>query len=137
MKEITIKSEINNVSVVTQMVEEYLEEHDVSPKVIVQFNIAIDELFSNICYYAYKEPGDVTVAVDITDEPRAVELVFCDGGIPYNPLEKEDPDVTLSAEERQIGGLGIFMVKKSMDQMIYSYEDGKNILRLVKNLFCG
>lgn len=134
MKEITLKADINNIPQVTEFVECYLEENNVSPKVMIQFNIVIDELFSNICYYAYENLGDVKVSVDVTDNPKTVELVFCDWGVPYNPLSKDDPDVTLSAEERQIGGLGIFMVKKSMDQVIYAYEDGKNILKLVKNL---
>lgn len=134
MKEITLKSDINNIPQVTELVESYLEENEVPPKVMMQFNIAIDELFSNICYYAYEEPGDVKVSIDITDDPKAVELEFRDWGVPYDPLNKEDPDVTLSAEERQIGGLGIFMVKKTMDEMSYSYEDGQNILKLVKNL---
>lgn len=63
-----------------------------------------------------------------------ISITFSDSGKPYNPLEKPDPDVTLSAEERSIGGLGIFMVKKSMDDMRYEYKDGQNILTITKRL---
>ena len=78
--------------------------------------------------------GDAVISLRRTEDPRAVEITFTDSGIPYDPLAKADPDVTLSAEERQIGGLGIYMVKKSMDEMKYRYEDGKNILTIRKNL---
>ena len=67
-------------------------------------------------------------------ESLTASLTFIDSGVPYNPLKKDDPDTTLSAEDRKIGGLGIFLVKKSMDDMRYEFKDGKNILTLVKKL---
>jgi len=73
-----------------------------------------------------------TITVEFFKDPNAIKVVFEDSGTPYNPLQKPDPDVTLSSEERQIGGLGVYMVKKSMDEMTYEYEDGKNILTIVK-----
>ena len=95
-------------------------------------DIAIDELFGNIAHYAYgKDTGEATVRVEVTEEPSVI-ITFIDSGIPYNPLEKPDPDVAQSLEERQIGGLGIFMVKKSMDDITYEYKDGQNILRIKK-----
>ena len=100
----------------------------------MQVNVAIDELFSNIAYYAYEAEGDATVRVEIIEESMEIVLTFLDNGIPYNPLEKEDPDTTLSAEEREIGGLGIFMVKKTMDDVKYEYKDGQNILKIVKKM---
>ncbi|MBP5242920.1 MAG: ATP-binding protein, partial [Clostridia bacterium] len=78
--------------------------------------------------------GKAGIRIEIMDEQKAVIITFTDCGIPYNPLLKQDPDVTLSAEEREIGGLGIFMAKKTMDDVSYRYEDGKNILKLKKNL---
>ena len=96
-------------------------------------DIAIDEIFGNIASYAYAPgTGKVTVQIRVDDKARAVRITFIDSGVPYNPLAKEDPNVKLSAEERKIGGLGIFLVKKSMDDMIYEYKDGKNRLTLVK-----
>jgi anti-sigma regulatory factor (Ser/Thr protein kinase) len=72
--------------------------------------------------------------VEVTEDPLAVVITFIDKGVPYDPLAKEDPDITLSAEERGIGGLGIYMVKKSMDDIIYEYKDGQNILKIKKYL---
>ena len=95
----------------------------------------IDELFGNIAHYAYKpETGPATVRVEVTETPISVIVTFIDHGIPYDPLKKDDPDVTLSAEERAIGGLGIFMVKKTMDEITYEYKDGQNILSIRKDL---
>ena len=102
-------------------------------KAQMQINIAIDEIFSNISYYAYQpNTGDVTVQLEISEEPAEVTITFIDQGIPYDPFSQEEPDTTLSADERKIGGLGIFMVKKSMDDLSYEYKDGKNILKMKK-----
>lgn len=133
MKEITVDATIDNIGVVTDFVDEFLEEADCPMKAKMQLDIAIDELFGNIAHYAYREEtGNATVRVEMLEAPKAVCVTFIDSGIPYNPLEKPDPDVTLSAEERAIGGLGIFMVKKNMDDMQYDYCDGQNRLRIIK-----
>lgn len=133
MKEITLEAKISNIEKVTHFVEEFLEEVSAPLKTQTQINVAIDELFSNIAHYAYgEEGGEATIRVSVTNNPQKVEVVFIDNGVPYNPLEKEDPDIALSAEERQIGGLGIFMVKKLMDDIDYKYTDGKNILTIKK-----
>ena len=80
------------------------------------------------------ETGNATIRVEIIKEPLSAVLTFIDNGVPYDPLAKEDPDVSLTAEERQIGGLGIFMVKKSMDDVEYEYKNGQNILRIKKGM---
>ena len=96
---------------------------------------AVDEIFSNIANYAYKPvDGKATVGFADSNENRQVEIVFEDSGKPYNPLKKEDPDVNLPIEERDIGGLGILIVKKSMDEVLYEYKDKKNILTLRKKI---
>ena len=101
----------------------------------MQIDVAVEEIFMNIASYAYAPAtGTAQVILTLCEEPRGVEITFIDGGVPYDPLAKEDPDVTLSAQERQIGGLGIFMVKKTMDAMTYEYRDQKNILK-IKKLF--
>ena len=116
-------------------VDERLEALDCPPKAQMQIDVAIDELFGNIAHYAYEHgTGPATVRVDVEQQPLAVRITFIDHGKPYDPLAKEDPDVTLSAEERQIGGLGIFMVKKTMDDVKYEYRDGQNILTDKKRL---
>jgi anti-sigma regulatory factor (Ser/Thr protein kinase) len=99
----------------------------------MQIDVAVDELFGNIARYAYPEgAGRATVRIEPDPERQEVSITFLDRGIPYDPLQKEDPDVTLSAEERKIGGLGIYIVKKSMDAVSYRYEDGQNILCILK-----
>ena len=104
-------------------------------KAQMQIDIAIDELFGNIAHYAYNpEIGQATVLVEVVEDPLSVVITFIDNGVPYDPLAKADPDTTLSAEEREIGGLGIYMVKKSMDDITYEYKAGQNILTIKKNL---
>lgn len=135
MKELTINATVENIEKVTAFVDEQLEALDCPMKAQTQIDIAIDELFSNIAHYAYDpEVGPATVRVEVTQDPLAVVVTFIDNGKQYDPLAKEDPDVTLSAEERDIGGLGIYIVKKSMDEITYEYKDGKNILRIKKNI---
>ena len=135
MKELTIAATVENIETVTDFVNEQLEALDCPMKAQMQIDIAIDELFSNIAHYAYNpDVGEATVRVEVTEDPLAVVITFIDNGVPYDPLAKADPDTTLSAEERDIGGLGIYMVKKSMDDIAYEYKDGHNILKIKKNL---
>lgn len=133
MKELTIAATVENIEAVTDFVNEQLEMLDCPMKAQMQIDIAIDELFGNIAQYAYKpNVGEATVTVDTLDNPSGAVITFIDSGIAYNPLESEEPDITLSAEDRPVGGLGIFMVKKSMDEVAYEYKDGQNILSIKK-----
>ena len=135
MKELNIAATVENIETVTDFVNEQLEAYDCPMKAQMQIDIAIDELFGNIAHYAYNpEIGKATVRVEVTEDPLAVVITFIDNGVPYDPLAKADPDTTLSAEEREIGGLGIYMVKKTMDEITYEYRDGQNILAIKKNL---
>ena len=135
MKELTIEATVENIEIVTDFVNEQLEAFDCPMKAQIQIDIAIDELFGNIAHYAYNpEIGQATVRVEVIEEPLSVVITFIDNGVPYDPLLKTDPDTTLSAEERDIGGLGIYMVKKTMDEITYEYKDGHNILKIKKNL---
>ena len=135
MKELTVDAAIENIPAVTAFVEEQLEQYNCPMKAQMQIDIAIDELFSNIAQYAYTpKTGKATVRVEVTENPMAVVITFIDNGIPYDPLAKADPNVSLPADERQIGGLGIFMVKKSMDDISYEYKDGQNILTIKKHI---
>ena len=97
--------------------------------------VAIEEVFVNVAHYAYGEgDGDVTLNIGFDKETRNVVFEMIDSGIQFNPLLKPDPDITLSAQEREIGGLGIFITKKTMDSVTYAYENGKNILTMVKKI---
>ena len=135
MKELTIDATVENIVTVTSFVEAELEALDCPMKAQMQIAVAIDELFGNIAHYAYNpDVGPATVRVEVMKSPLAVVITFIDNGVQYDPLARQDPDTTLSAEEREIGGLGIYMVKKSMDEITYSYKDGQNILQIRKNI---
>jgi len=133
--ELTIDAKVENLDSVLAFVDENLEKLDCSPKTQMQIDVAVEEIFVNIAHYAYgDETGKATVRFEKASDPTAALITFIDSGTPYDPLQKADPDVTLSAEERQIGGLGIYMVKKSMDGMKYEYVNGKNVLSIKKNI---
>ncbi len=135
MKELTIDATVENIETVTMFVDEQLAQMNCPLKAQMQIDIAIDELFGNIAHYAYNpETGPATVRIDVLQDPLSVVVTFIDNGKAYDPLAREDPNVALTAEEREIGGLGIYMVKKCMDEISYEYKDGKNILRIKKKI---
>lgn len=120
---------------VLSFVEEELEKRFCNMKTQMMISVMVEEIFVNIASYAYPDSkGTATIRLEFDDENN-VTISFIDSGIPFNPLAKEDPDITLSAEERDIGGLGIYMVKKSMDDVNYVREDNKNILSIKKGLY--
>lgn len=134
-KELDVEAVEENLRKVMDFIDGKLEAIGCSMKAQMQVDIASEEVFVNICKYAYHPGrGRAVVRVEVSEEPVQVKITFVDHGKPYDPLQKDDPDVTLSAEEREIGGLGIFMVKQTMDAIEYEYKDGSNILTLVKNL---
>ena len=133
MQERTFEAKVENLDQALAFVDECLEPLGASMKAQMQIDVAVEELFVNVASYAYA-PGTGPITLRVEPEDGAVAITLVDRGTPYDPLEKADPDVTLSAEDRQIGGLGIFMVKKSMDAMEYRREDGCNILTIRKKL---
>jgi len=135
MKQLEIAAVVDNLPDVLAFVDEELEGADCPMKVQLQIDIAVEEIFVNIAHYAYTpDIGNATVRISIEGSQPAAVITFLDRGMPYDPLAREDPDVTLSAEKRKIGGLGIYMVKKSMDNVSYEYTDGFNMLTLTKIL---
>ena len=133
--EIEIEAKGDNLPKVLSFVETHLDNIGCMPKVSMQVSIAVEEIFVNIANYAYApEVGKVTVKVEISEDPVAIIITFMDNGKPFDPTKKNDPDISLSADERDIGGLGIFMTKKIMDDVTYEYVDGKNILTLKKGI---
>ncbi|MCR5654183.1 MAG: ATP-binding protein [Lachnospiraceae bacterium] len=134
MKELTVDAKVENLDEVLAFLREELEAHDCPPAKEMQMEVAAEELFVNVANYAYDGgDGKITVSIDVA-EGNSCEISFKDSGAPFDPLAKEDPDVTLSAEERPIGGLGIYMVKKSMDAVEYEYRNGQNVLLIRKIL---
>lgn len=121
------------LSSVISFVESELEEAGANMKSLMQICVAVEEIFVNVAHYAYPgKNGDVSLSIDVKNS--VATLVFTDSGIPFNPLEKDDPDITLSAEDRNIGGLGIFMVKKSMDEVRYERLEDRNVFTMVKGV---
>ena len=135
MADLTVDALVSNLDQVLAFVDGQLEMMDCSMKAQMQIDVAVEEIYVNIANYAYApETGKAYISVRPDPENASVTIEFRDNGIPFDPLAKADPDVTLSAEERKIGGLGIYMVKKSMDAMEYSRKDGQNILTITKKL---
>ncbi len=135
MEELRLQASDETLYTVLDAIEKQLDANECPETIKSIMLIAVEEIFVNIAHYAYGgKSGEAVVNLDIRNDPKSCRVVLQDRGIPYNPLEKADPDITLSAEERDIGGLGIYMVKQSMDRVEYRYEDGCNILMLEKNL---
>ena len=131
MKEIVLDAKVDNLSQLLSIIDEELENAGCSMKGQMQIDVAVEEIFVNVASYAYEDGnGSCTIQVETDPVNSYVTITFIDEGIPYNPLAKEDPDVTLSADEREIGGLGIFIVKKSMDKTAYERKDNKNIFSM-------
>lgn len=121
--------ELNNVIAFTEGV---LEEVACPMKLTMPLLVSIEEIFVNVAHYAYADGGDVILEIDHDVENRKLTFRFIDDGVPFDPLAKPDPDLTLSADEREIGGLGIYMMKQTMDEVEYVYEDNRNILTMIK-----
>ncbi len=135
MSELTVKADANKLNEVLDFVDEQLDQAGCELKIKLKIDIAVEELFVNIANYAYKGiVGNATICMDITPDPLKATITFIDNGTPFNPLKKPDPDITLIAEKRAIGGLGIYMVKKSMDEVLYEYAGGENRLTIKKKL---
>ena len=123
------------LSEVLGFVDEMLEKYECPMKIQTAVCVAIEEVFVNVARYAYKtEEGDVSLGVGFDDGSRTITFRMADKGVPFDPLKKPDPDITLSADEREIGGLGIFITKKTMDSVTYAYENGENVLTMIKKI---
>ena len=135
MEKITVDAVLENLQTVIDFATEKLEARDCSMKIIMQTELVVEEIFVNIANYAYHpEIGSATFCMEFMEEPATLLMTFIDGGKAYNPLEQASPDTTLELDKREIGGLGIFLVKKNVDEITYEYTDEKNILRMKKFL---
>lgn len=135
-KEIIVPATLDELDNVLSMVEGSLEDAECPMKLILQIAVCVEEVFVNVVNYAYcDEMGDCNISIKIEkdEEKSNAVITVSDKGLPFNPLDKEDPDITLSADEREIGGLGIFMVKKTMDKIFYANTCQKNVLIMEKS----
>ena len=131
----TFPAKVEALSDVLGFVDQTLESFECPMKIQTAVCVAIEEVFVNVAHYAYGDgEGDMTLGIGFDAESREITFVMTDKGTPFDPLKKPDPDITLSAEEREIGGLGIFIAKKTMDTITYAYENGENVLTMIKKI---
>ena len=131
----TFKAQTEALSDILGFVDLMLEKYECPMKIQTATCVAIEEVFVNVARYAYGNgEGDVTLGIGFDKESRNITFRMRDKGVPFDPLLKPDPDITLSAEEREIGGLGIFITKKTMDTVEYTYENGENTLTMIKKI---
>ncbi|MBQ1509903.1 MAG: ATP-binding protein [Selenomonadaceae bacterium] len=134
-KELVLEATVENLSVVNAFIDELLASVEYSLKKRFQLDLVVEEIFVNIANYAYGEgTGQAVLRFSLQQDPPKMKIVFMDEGVAYDPLAKDEPDVTLPIEERNIGGLGIFLVKKNVEDIQYERKDGKNILTIYKDL---
>lgn len=135
IKKLVLEAKVENLVAVNEFVDEILQPLNCSMKIQMQLELAVEEIFVNIANYAYGEgTGKAFITGRILENPLRLELVFMDEGTPYNPLVRKDPDLEQKMEDRAIGGLGIYLVKKNVEEITYSYQEGKNVLTLCKNI---
>ncbi|MBR0152084.1 MAG: ATP-binding protein [Synergistaceae bacterium] len=130
MKELITEASTEKLDEVLDFIDGFLNEWECPMRVMTQINIAAEEIFVNIAHYS----GSENAKISIGKSGDMAEITFTDSGIPYNPLARPDPDVTLPAEKRRIGGLGIYIVKKSMDEVSYDYRNGHNVFTIRKRI---
>ena len=131
----TFPAKTEALSDVLGYVEQMLDSFECPIKIQVALCVAIEEVFVNVAHYAYGEgEGNMSLGIGFDEESRAITFRMTDKGIPFDPLKKPDPDISLSADEREIGGLGIFITKKTMDSLTYTYENNENILTMIKKI---
>ena len=131
----TFPAKIDALSDVLGFVDQTLESCECPMKIQTAICVAIEEVFVNVAHYAYGDgEGNVTLGIGFDAQSHEITFRMADQGTPFDPLAKPDPDITLSAEDREIGGLGIFITKKTMDSVSYAYENGENILTMIKKI---
>lgn len=134
MSELTVPAKRNELDKVIALVDAFLDGMEATEKNRLTLEMVVEELFINITQYAYDEDDGVATILIEKHKEDSVRIIFKDSGKEYNPLKKEDPDITLSAEARDIGGLGIYMVKKSVDDITYARKNGQNVLTITKKV---
>ncbi len=132
MKDIILKSDLNNLDLILLEIEEFLEDKGVSTKSKLQLELIIEEIFVNICNYSYQNDGEIKIQYGLLENPLRIIMNFIDSGVEFNPLNVDVPDLTLGADEREIGGLGLTIVRKNADKLDYKYENSQNIFTIEK-----
>jgi sigma-B regulation protein RsbU (phosphoserine phosphatase) len=133
-KQLILHNDVQQIELLAEYIDSIADEAGINPSLAMSLNLALEEAVTNVIMYAYPEGTDGTVDIITEANDGLLTFIIKDSGKAFDPTQKEDADVTLSAEERQIGGLGIFLVKQIMDTVNYQRIDGQNILTLTKKL---
>lgn len=134
LKELKVKASVESMPAVNDFIHSLLPA-GCDVMLLNQIDLAVEEIFVNIAHYSGADQAEVLCGYHVSgDGSGQLTMIFKDSGKPFNPLEREDPDLTLSAEEREIGGLGIFLTKKFMDSVEYEFVDGMNVLKITKKI---
>ncbi len=134
MESIVLQATDENMQAVNDFIHSKLPS-ECNPKLLNEIDLAVEEIYINIAHYSYAPGiGSVEILCEVAENPARLELVFKDNGVPFDPLAKKDPNITLCADERPIGGLGIFLTKKFMDSVEYKYCGKQNVLTIKKSL---
>lgn len=133
-KHFVIENQIDELSFLAGKIDELAEEWELSPALAMNINLVVEEAISNIIFYAFNDKAKHEIKISISVESNILTIKINDDGIPFNPLQQQQPDITLSAEERPVGGLGIFLISQIMDKMNYVRQKNQNILTLNKNI---
>jgi anti-sigma regulatory factor (Ser/Thr protein kinase) len=134
IKQFVIENQIGELSSLAEKMEKIAGDWDLSPALALNMNLVIEEALSNIIFYAFTDKNKHEIKISISIDNKILTIKITDDGIPFNPLKQKQPDITLPAEERPVGGLGIFLMSQIMDQMLYKRKGNENILTLKKNI---
>lgn len=133
-KKFVIENQINELSSLAGKIEKIAEEWNLSPTLAMNLNLVIEEALSNIIFYAFNDKNKHEIKISVSADNKTLTIKITDDGIPFNPLKQKPPDITLPAEERPVGGLGIFLMSQIMDEMHYNRNNNENILTLNKSI---
>ena len=135
MKElIEIENRVEDLAVLAGKIDEVAEKWSLSMPLTMNINLVLEEAVSNVIFYAFNDPDKHLIQISLSLENKTLTLEIVDDGISFNPLSRLEPDVSLPVEERPIGGLGILLIKKMMDQVSYTRVNNQNRLTLLKNI---
>ena len=138
MESLTVPAKVDSLDAINGFVDEKLEACGCPRRIQLQIQLAVEEIFVNIASYAYHpKDGEAEVRCEVLEDPLRVVIQFLDSGVPFDPLAREDADTSEEGLMSREGGLGILLVKETMDEVEYSYENGKNILTILKKLGNG
>ncbi|MDO4199232.1 MAG: ATP-binding protein [Clostridia bacterium] len=134
-KKLIISSDVKNWNKIYEFINKYFTENNLPKKMIFGILVSSEEIFSNIIRHSRSKIHDeIIISVENNHSAKMVSLVFKYGGVEFNPIDADSPDVSVPLDKREIGGLGLVIVKNFIDDISYTYLEGKNILKISKKV---